>query len=46
MAADPVGAFGFTKLPTGYLHARLQREEVHRIHSTENSTSHNSQTAS
>ncbi len=25
---DPVGALGFTKLPTGYLHARLRREET------------------
>jgi hypothetical protein len=25
---EPVGALGFTKLPTGYLQARLQREEA------------------
>ncbi len=25
---DPVGALGFTKLPTGYLHPRLQRDEA------------------
>ncbi len=28
---DPVGAPGFSKLPTGYCHARLRREEVARF---------------
>ncbi len=44
ISCAPVGALDFTKLPTVYPPTRPQREEVHRVHSTENNEEPNSAT--